>query len=340
MSDRNRQIDALRGLAAIAVVLYQSWWFGHGELAGALNLVGFNQEPSIQLAWGNLGVPLFFMISGLVMAHSAQRHHELRLFIRNRFARLYPAFILSVFLSYIVYQSCNLRLSGHFIPLSQILTNATMAAKTFGDYFINGAHWTLEIELQFYVIIGLAIASRTTSLLQLLLLSVVTADTALNISGGWDWIPGIWRLQQSIPFIGYASYFLAGVAIANFSKTPVISGLAILASLANYLVNSSYPGIPCIMILIVLWLSQNNVLKQLDNKPLVFLGTISYSLYLFHGPIGYPIIIFLQDDININLLVLLAVSASIAGASLICFYFELPLYKRIRKKKRQSQATQ
>lgn len=333
-SERNNQIDALRGLAALAVVLYHyTFWFGYGELAGSLKLVGLQTEPSLIFKWGSLGVPLFFMISGCVMVASSRRTESSIAFFRNRFARLYPAFLLSVVSSFLIYSACNHHIEAASpIPITQFLSNTTMSASLFGDYYINGAHWTLETELQFYLIVGVMITIQKQKWLPSLLLLIVIANLVLSVSDGWEQIPGMWRVQQKFHFMKFASYFLLGATAAETNPPKLYSVVCLMCAFVDLALNNSYPFFPCILLFFVFWLSCKGHLRFLDNKYLVFLGTISYALYLFHGPCGYPIITFMQKTAAIDSLVILSTALSIAISAFICFYIELPLYRAVRKR--------
>ena len=80
-TDRGRlvELDALRGIAAVVVVLYHlTYW---NDAAG--------QAP-FSVFWGHYGVELFFIISGFVIFMTLAQARDLRAFAVSRVARLYP----------------------------------------------------------------------------------------------------------------------------------------------------------------------------------------------------------------------------------------------------------
>ena len=87
---RYRELDALRGLAAMLVVLFHYSWG--------------RPENRFEFSVGNTGVDLFFIISGFVIFMSLEKAENLRQFVGNRFARLYPAYWVCVILTYILMQ--------------------------------------------------------------------------------------------------------------------------------------------------------------------------------------------------------------------------------------------
>jgi len=90
MSEPKRiyQIDLFRFIAAFAVVLYHYLYRGYA--AGNMSLLRFDGVGEY-FRYGYLGVDLFFIISGFVIAFSI-KHLSLRKFFNSRFKRLYPIF--------------------------------------------------------------------------------------------------------------------------------------------------------------------------------------------------------------------------------------------------------
>ena len=88
-------LDLLRFLAALMVVLYHFSYRGH--------IGGFTEFSLPEIGgwskYGFLGVDLFFIISGFVIAWSADKH-SLERFIGSRFLRLYPGFLAGVTITF------------------------------------------------------------------------------------------------------------------------------------------------------------------------------------------------------------------------------------------------
>jgi peptidoglycan/LPS O-acetylase OafA/YrhL len=98
---RNDVIDAFRGIAVVSVMAfhYLVRW-APPENPG--NVYGYRQTFSPLFAVGALGVDLFFVISGLVIAMTVLRSRDAIEFMARRVSRLYPPFIAAVLLTFTV----------------------------------------------------------------------------------------------------------------------------------------------------------------------------------------------------------------------------------------------
>jgi peptidoglycan/LPS O-acetylase OafA/YrhL len=106
--------------------------------------------------YGNLGVQMFFIISGFVIVQSLQGK-TLKEFARGRFIRLFPLFWIVCTITYIL--TLLVPDTSHVGPLSFVI-NMTMLPDVFIGFFhrgslIDAAYWTLTVELLFYIGIGL-----------------------------------------------------------------------------------------------------------------------------------------------------------------------------------------
>lgn len=148
---RFHEIDLLRAVACLMVVFF------HYAHRGALDGWSPAADP-IDLAdfarYGYLGVHLFFIISGFVIFLSV-RNATVRDFFASRVSRLYPAYWVAVPLTWVFV---------HFFDLPdlqvswwEMLVNLTMVPHWFGVPYVDGAYWSLGVELQFYILVGVAL---------------------------------------------------------------------------------------------------------------------------------------------------------------------------------------
>lgn len=161
VSTRISQLDTLRGVAAILVVAHHSMQAFRGStedtfegLAGHLDI-------------GRMGVVIFFMLSGFVIAKAVPGTNAAAagLFFRHRFWRLYPPFWISIAVA-----AATAALVGKTgccvfsepTSLQNITANLTMIPLRFHQPALIGIYWTLELEMLFYLLIaGVAVARRT-----------------------------------------------------------------------------------------------------------------------------------------------------------------------------------
>lgn len=138
-------LDAIRFSCALIVALFHFTW-------------KFPNEAHI-MSFGWVGVQVFFVISGVVIANSATASTPYR-FARSRFLRLYPAAWIAAILCFsillIVPQPHYASLGIGVIPQLGALARSLLLA---GDYAIASSYWTLPIEIAFYSVIFLAMLS-------------------------------------------------------------------------------------------------------------------------------------------------------------------------------------
>jgi peptidoglycan/LPS O-acetylase OafA/YrhL len=188
--DRIPELDLLRFTAAAAVVLFHAThWPSQPNLLTQI------------FAFGAMGVPLFFMISGFVILMTAQNRGGIE-FINSRIARLYPSFWIAVLLS-----SLALTLLAHDPPsAATIAANLTMQPHAFDQPYIDMVYWTLVVEMKFYALTWLVIVTRQMKRVEMLL-ALWLAITAVAI-----WIP-FPRWLDSVVMPTYAPLFAGGCCL-------------------------------------------------------------------------------------------------------------------------------
>lgn len=158
-SPRLRSIDALRGIAALGVVVYHA--VEQGQQALPNNLLAYPLR-AIQFgsSFGYIGVFLFFVISGFCIhlqwakSRAAGQEPDIRFgsFWKRRLRRLYPPYVIALAL-YLLLTAWHLGLNlTHFFFYDlgmHLLMLHNLDPRT--CYSINGVFWTLAIEEQLYL---------------------------------------------------------------------------------------------------------------------------------------------------------------------------------------------
>lgn len=144
---RLQLLDTFRFMAAASVLVYH--WFFRGIETGNVTSITYS-GPSHAASYGYLGVYLFFMISGFVIASSAQSGSASR-FAVGRLVRLYPAFWVAVVFT----ASITAIWGGPALRVSfeQVLVNLTMVPGFLGQTLVDPSYWTLFHELMFYAMV-------------------------------------------------------------------------------------------------------------------------------------------------------------------------------------------
>ncbi|WP_081738690.1 acyltransferase family protein [Mesorhizobium ciceri] len=167
-------LDLLRLAAALAVVFFH--YFFRGAAAEGYLAQGYPLAAPFAL-YGYLGVNLFFLISGFVIAWSAE-NRSWDQFAVARVVRLYPGFLLCMTITFaIVFLAGSPLLSASFV---QYAANLSMFAPAFGQPFMDGVYWSIVLELVFYGWVTLALLTGLFQKRKLELIFIWLAISALN----------------------------------------------------------------------------------------------------------------------------------------------------------------
>jgi peptidoglycan/LPS O-acetylase OafA/YrhL len=327
--DRLQELDCLRGIAALAVVLFH-------YTTRYDDLFGYSQSPIISFPFGHYGVQLFFVISGFVIFMTLNRCKSTNDFVVSRFARLFPVYWFVVTVTYLTVVIFGLKgLDPYFL---QYIINLTMLQGFVAVQDIDGVYWTLAWELQFYLFAYLVFYFGGQKHIVLFVAAWLGVQT---VAGLIIWFGGYfpWKLQHLL-LTPYCNLFGAGILfylLKQGKESRLLYGLLALALGNQWLLHGVPSGIVTTAIFSVMLLFVTDNLKFIISKPLVYLGTISYSLYLIHGNIGW---IFIREMMALGLgvheTILLAIVAALMLASFMTFYIEQPamrVIKRFYKKK-------
>lgn len=289
-------LDLLRLFAALMVLGFH--WLFRGHAAG-MQSTDYPNAAWIAV-YGYIGVDWFFMISGFVIAWTAQGRSA-SAFAIMRFARLYPGFLAIMTITFLMTLSYDWPLQSP--DWKDWLANTSMFAPLFGRPFMDGAYWSIVVELVFYgwVFLGLATGlwvHRVTIAFLWLALSVA------NI---------MWLKSDAVRFLfitDFAPWFIIGMMMHDIWKRGVrLEALVILvtAFLASCLTLAFQvptlarelgvaPDISLLfslnllgLLLIAAAINIQNVHSGLARWSM-YAGTFSYPLYLFHQYAGYMLI--------------------------------------------------
>lgn len=256
------------------------------------------------LQLGRAGVIAFFAISGFVVASTIKEPKDLgtRDFITKRFFRLYPAFWLTLLLTYLA----NWLPQGRTPSLGSLIANASMLPSVFGVESAMGHFWTLEIEFVFYMLVVLLfltgkLRSRRVlvSLIAVLILPLsswlIYKLTWTSSQGHWAQLPYciaimLWAslLRQSyVPGKSVLEQLKAWATPAVVLATCLVFSRAIFGGLHSFPSFYDYMGGRGNLWGLLLFVTFLALRFQWPGF-LVWLGTISYSIYLLHPVVLYP----------------------------------------------------
>ena len=347
------EIDGLRFIAIISVVLFHLYGF-ISEKDGSTYTTNYNFDFIANfLKNGNFGVELFFVLSGFILGLPFAKHHllkekkvSLKSYFYRRVSRLEPPYIIVMFLLLlgVIFVSKNYNTSE---AIQSFLASITYTHNfIYGKDIlplINTVAWSLEIEIQFYILapvlsllfsISNKINRRSILILLTLSFSVIS-------------------LFLKLPFISildYLHYFLLGFLLVDLfliekvkKKTSllrntltVLSLLLIFSCNKNQLSSDIHKIIWNISLLILIFGSYYNVilyksLKFFSLKIITNIGGMCYSIYLLHFAIisfaGNPLLTFqFSEDsiINIGLYSIIILGCILVISALFFIVIERP----------------
>ncbi|WP_445397442.1 acyltransferase family protein [Zobellella sp. An-6] len=321
-------IQGLRALAVISVIL-------------------FHYDTAL-LPGGFVGVDIFLVISGylitqILLSRKAAEHYRLIPtlggFYLSRIKRIVPAYYTMIVMVSVC--AAVLFIESDFDIYAEGLRqalyfNSNSYFAGFGDYFAPATHeqpllhsWSLAVEMQFYLFFPLLILLLPLKWAQWLL--PVALIASLGVS---EYMLRVESEEQSTYYALYARTpgFLVGAAIALFGIgkrwTPrqasglwICGFLLILASVL--LVSGPFPGLmvlpPILGAALMIAATNSNLSRCLTWAPLIWLGTLSYSLYLWHWPV-LALIRYYSGEQNLNMIASLSFIILTLLLSLISYY--------------------
>jgi len=294
-ASRDNNFDALRLIAAIAVIFSHSFLIAEGSDA---------REPLIiltgrQCILGLTGVFVFFAISGFLVTQSWEQTRVPAAFLAKRALRIFPGLLAALLLSAFVLAPyvTTLPLDEYFRrpePYRYVADNMVFSLKVHelpGVLFvdnpvgleINGSLWTLGPEFMMYLMVLALGWLRLLNLwicLALLLLGMACVHfPALDFLGGWGWM---------------LSFFAIGVALYKLRDSRIFDGRMALAALALLAVSIPirqfillFPLTGCYL---ALYLALHPRLPRLRAARF---GDLSYGLYIYGWP-SEQLVVYLQ----------------------------------------------
>jgi peptidoglycan/LPS O-acetylase OafA/YrhL len=331
-------IDVLRLVAALSVVLFHI--FFRGAAGDAQLAQGYPEVAGIAL-YGYLGVNLFFLISGYVIAWSAEGR-AWDSFAISRFVRLYPAFLFCMTLTFIILFAAASPLFP--VTLNQYLANIVLFAPAFGQPFMDGVYWSIVIELIFYGWLTLALLTGLFERRKLEIVAVWLAVCALN-----EFFIGSGAMRMLF-ITEFGPFFVAGILTHHLQtrgRSAEVIGLLVAAfalSCATLTVTQGWmqdhygiavplPGLIIADVIMHVTLFAairfSHVLRA-SGWTLAF-GGLTYPLYLLHQNIGYLVVDALAPSTGRWLAAGVTIAALIVVSWAIWRYVENPAQGLLRR---------
>lgn len=311
---RLASVDALRGLAALEICLFH--FLGRPD-SPLHPLLAWTRLP--QHGW--LGVHAFFVISGFIVPVAMQRagYHwrDLWRFMLRRVVRLDPPYWLSVLLVIVL----GAVLPGTIDQLTPVPIDARVVAGhlfygfsnlVFEFPLLNSVFWTLAIEFQYYLCLACILPWLVGTPVARTGVVAVLLATALWLPSGME------------TFLHWSPVFLLGTILALVMTGRVSRAWASVAWAVSLLVcihvNGYSVAATAALTTAAIWAWRH------PGRWVLYLGRISFSLYLLHLPVGGRIVLHFGRPtvLSAGIVTAVALAASIAAADLAWRWVERP----------------
>ncbi|GAA4234893.1 acyltransferase [Actinomadura meridiana] len=333
---RLRELDLLRFVAAFLVVLHHYV----GRISG-WGVPNHHHMPGIaQIAhFGNLGVDLFFLISGFVILMSAWGR-GVGDFAVSRTVRIFPCYWFGAAIALAGYALVGETPMQSHSPLRPFLPNLTMLQTGIGMPNMEVVYWTLWVELHFYVLIAMLVWRG------------ITYERCVAFMAIWLLL-GLFAQESNFTVLTTAlmppwtPYFVAGMAFylihrfgPNLLMWLIVSGCWALA--VPYRVGTVNPELAWPQVwdavitggvtfaFLIMAMVATHQFDMVRWRGFTLLGALTYPLYLVHETVGRLLDEALGPWLDRWTLLVVSFAAALAAAYLVHRFVEEPAQRWLR----------
>jgi len=308
--------NILRGVGAIAVLVSHYigiFWVMHPGISDLMKVPKLSNFPSLDwtlsllseycIVFGQFGVGVFFIVSGLVIPFSLRSDSKVG-FLYRRAIRIYPVYIAGfcvVMLSLYALSNYAGRpfafSTGDMLAHFGVITRAPL-----GVTRIDGISWTLEVEIYFYLVMcvfGTRVLNFDLKKYLATALAIAVASTVTLKTQGY--LMGVQVAAGLLLLLGTAYYSVLSKKISTkelwILHSAVVALILVLwlivAEPASYIIQWIIGYIIAILVFYICFLFRNSIR---ENRIFSHFSDISYPLYVVHALFGYAIMYVLVDS--------------------------------------------
>ena len=303
------QLDSLVLLRGIAVIMVCFCHFGDALSSGNHS---FTTLFSYFHIYGKFGVQIFFVISGFIIPYSLSKGKyqfiDYPSFLYKRLLRLHPPYLLALATTLIVmyfsYKARHVAYPENFMTIF----NSLFYFHTPSD---NPVFWTLAVEAQYYIFIGL-----------FYILLINYTEVAYFVVIPIFLFLGHSQLANYFTLLNFFVFFFIGNAlfmtyldIGNKIINIISLLLLIVYSYFFYEIPAFIFSLFTVIFILLYTRKVSSYLK--------FVGTISYSVYLIHFPFGIKLINLIRPKLNPSYSGLLFIATTILSLLISYFFYKV-----------------
>lgn len=295
--ERNKQIEGLRAIAMLCVVLFH---FGCQFQNIYMNKTGGLPFPFTLL--GGIGVGIFFLISGYFFEQKEGGFQ----FLINRVKKTLPLYWVALIIIFVVTQLYQL--PGRTASFSSFLLNFFYLGGFPHIAYVDGAHWflrTMLVIIVFYSIVQKISEKRRYIVFFLTVLLIAVIDEVSNNISQPVIRKTIHLVNNSFSGFGF-NYLIVAIMGSTLSiiqrRKRLIGIIMLLICLIAYMLIFGLPitiamAIICLMFILCI----NDKMRFFEFSGFQVLAKSSYAIYLIHQNIGYIIMLILINHFEYGL---------------------------------------
>lgn len=331
-------LDLLRLFAVLAVLLFHYGF--RGAAADGFTAVSLAEIAPIA-KYGYLGVQFFFIISGFVIAYSAEGRTAAA-FAIARIARIYPGFLFCMTVTCLV----TLAIGAPRFETTALrwFANLFIVAPALKQPFMDGAYWSIVYEVTFYAWVFALIAA---GLFRRQIGWIVIIWLALSILN--ETVLGSSALRRLL-ITDQSAFFAAGLLLHEIYRGRWDSSVLLMLTLAVITaVNEALAGAAwtrdhyhvvienwvvagvCVGAVGTIWLATRVRRLPLPPGLILAIGGLTYPMYLLHQHIGYMLFNRFEGIATPAQLIAATTVAVITASWLIWRYIERPAQKWLKR---------
>lgn len=315
---KNKQIQGLRTVGLFMILIFH-FAYRYFEIFE-------NPRNEFLKSWGAAGCILFFLLSGFFAYH---RKKSMNLFSKvteylGRIYKLWMPYVAAITIIFAI--SRIMPLEGRTVDLKEYLCNVLFVNGFVGGNYVDGAHWYLTYLIAFitltYFLQCIKVNDRVLTYFIWLICNVLSLYFIRTYDNVFGSICAVLRILMGG---NYTGAMIAGILIRKIMEERGKKNVKeymicmICCILFTYYFQSVIIALFMIAAILALIMTNYGKLRFLENKIFVYIGGISYYIYLIHQNIGYTIMKLMKEHMSMGneVSILCAIAVAFLGGFLL-----------------------
>lgn len=330
------ELDAIRAISCLNLLAFHfTWVYAHKY--------GFDSSLVCMFPYGKYGVQLFFMLSGFVNAMTLVGKRNAQDFLAARCIRIFPSYWLCILLNVLMF--ATIPFFNETVSASTTAANLSTMPKLFGFTNMEPVTWTLQVEMLFYgfLILMTVLGGWKHALRNLMIGTVLClgACGGIHVIKTWQpdsaFGPAMYVMEELFILRNFPLFVMGMLLNEIHNKRGQLWTNSLGILFAGFVFHAidlrGHNPAATTLLFGMIVLGSYGKIPALRWRPLIYISSISYTLYLFHNNIGSCCINQLQAfGFEAHVSIVLATGLMIALGSATTMWFEAPITRWLRTK--------